>query len=125
MAFRPGEAGGDSSILPTRRRRPVGFHDTARTLVGGARSIGTWVKRDERQGTDLATTEEVETANADPREEAADRNVVRAARQLAVAPKATPTPTDDDSGDDADAADDTRGSGDSTTRDDDERPALR
>ncbi len=122
VAFRPGEAGGDSSILPTRRRRPVGFHDTARTLVGGARSIGTWVKRDERHGSDLDTTEEVETADVDPREEAADRNVARAARQIAVAPQATPTPTEDDDDSDDDATGETT---DSATRDDDERPARR
>lgn len=124
VAFRPGEAGGDSSILPTRRRRPVGFHDTARTLVGGARSIGTWVKRDERHGSDLDTTEEVETAEVDPREETADRSVVRAVRQLAVAPKATPSTSDDSDDDDSDDSDD--GDADaSTTRDDDERPARR
>jgi len=48
VAFRPGDAGGDSSILPNRRRRPGGLHDTARILVGGARTFGSgWVKRDD------------------------------------------------------------------------------
>ncbi len=50
IAFRPGQEGGDSSILPSRRRRPGGLHDTARVLVGGARTLGAWVKRDERHG---------------------------------------------------------------------------
>jgi len=122
VAFRPGEAGGDSSILPNRRRRPVGFHDTARTLVGGARSIGTWVKRDERHGNEQDPFAEVEPATADPREETADRNVVRAVRQLAVAPQATPIdPADDD---DAVASDDDGGDA-STSGDDTEERAPR
>ena len=111
VAFRPGEAGGDSSILPNRRRRPVGFHDTARTLVGGARSIGTWVKRDDRHGNDHDPSDEFEVADVDPREEKADRNVERAARQLVVAPKIDPeadltTADSDDDGDTADADED-------------------
>lgn len=91
VAFRPGDEGGDSTILPTRRRRPVGFHDTARTLVGGARSLGTWVKRDVRHGHEADYTDEVETATVEPAAENADRSVDRAARQLLVAPKAEPT----------------------------------
>ena len=92
VAFRPGDEGGDSTILPTRRKRPVGFHDTARTLVGGARTIGTWVKRDARHGHEHDHIDEVETATVEPTEEAADRNVARAARQLVVAPKAPKAP---------------------------------
>ena len=47
MAFRSGEEGGDRSILPARRRRPTGQRDTSRILVGGARTIGNWVPRDD------------------------------------------------------------------------------
>ncbi|MGE3961261.1 MAG: DEAD/DEAH box helicase [Dehalococcoidia bacterium] len=104
VAFRPGVEGGDSSILPTRRRKPVGFHDTARTLVGGARSIGTWVKRDVRHGNE-PEHDDVETNTADPGEEAADRNVARAARELVVPPKAEPTRTGGDERDDGETAD--------------------
>ncbi|MCB9483677.1 MAG: DEAD/DEAH box helicase [Dehalococcoidia bacterium] len=123
VAFRPGDEGGDSSILPTRRRRPVGFHDTARTLVGGARSVGTWVKRDSRHGQEHEP-DDVETNTADPGEEAADRNVARAARQLVVAPKATPSApaTDDESDTDSDAGE-SRDDGDDGH--DDERPRRR
>ncbi len=129
VAFRPGDEGGDSSILPTRRRRPVGFHDTARTLVGGARSVGTWVKRDIRHGVE-PEPDEVETNVADPGEEAADRNVTRAARQLLFEPKAQPsepgTPADvevatDESGIES-RGDDGRVDEDHT---DDERPRRR
>ncbi|MDA1003204.1 MAG: hypothetical protein O3B31_07615, partial [Chloroflexi bacterium] len=39
VAFRPADAGGDNTILPSRRRRPKGLRTTERVLVGGARLI--------------------------------------------------------------------------------------
>ena len=44
IAFRAPAEGGDPSILPARRRRPTGLHDTARVLVGGARSLAGWAR---------------------------------------------------------------------------------
>ena len=42
IAFRSGAEGGDRSILPARRRRGTGLRDTARVLVGGARTLSGW-----------------------------------------------------------------------------------
>ena len=42
IAFRSGAEGGDRTILPARRRRGTGLRDTARLLVGGARSLSGW-----------------------------------------------------------------------------------
>ena len=42
IAFRSGPAGGDRSILPARRRRGTGLHDTERVIVGGARTLSGW-----------------------------------------------------------------------------------
>ncbi|MDA1010029.1 MAG: DEAD/DEAH box helicase [Chloroflexi bacterium] len=96
VAFRPGGEGGDTSILPNRRRRPVGFHDTARTLMGGARTAGTWVKRDERHGADAPADDEGEPTTPEPRDEAP-----RASRAPAPAAPSAPSVTRDTDHDDA------------------------
>ena len=42
IAFRSGAEGGDRTILPARRRRGTGLRDTARVIVGGARTLSGW-----------------------------------------------------------------------------------
>ena len=117
VAFRPGDAGGDLSILPTRRRRPVGFHDTARTLVGGARTIGTWVKRDDRHGIEHIGDEELE--------DGARKSASADLRRQDAPPARRPLRTDDDEDAISDTSSD-RGDGiDGSDSDDPERPRRR
>jgi ATP-dependent RNA helicase DeaD len=97
IAFRPGSSGGDSSILPTRRKRPTGLHDTARVLVGGARTVGAWVRRED--GVDEPRDTERSggpTERRDPRE-SAQADLRRTSSQ-------GPRRTDDDDDDDTSTA---------------------
>ncbi|MEX1022592.1 MAG: hypothetical protein WD058_05540, partial [Dehalococcoidia bacterium] len=93
IAFRPGQDGGDSSILPNRRRRPGGLHDTARVLVGGARTVGAWVKRDERHGEEPPLPH-VPSTNQ-PAEIPADDLAVADAAAAPTAPSTTPDVQDE------------------------------
>ena len=46
VAFRPAAEGGDSTLLPGRRRRPPGLRATSRILLGGSRHAAGFIGRD-------------------------------------------------------------------------------